>query len=360
MKETIRELAQSQASDVQGTTVGTKYGLQPIQYLKDIVDAAKNQLFFTNFINQVTAPVGVHDVVVPRRTQYEGRSGMSFDTSERQSADITWTTMDTLASTIITPTPVLAGYAITNYAIKTNSVNLLQAAKDELSYAIGDRVDRLVATTIGDATSTTSTTTGAVTLYGGDATSDNTLATGDIITTDLVAQASRQLKTQNKQYRANTGAGGGYGAINAATVTGNPWSNTPDDPFVLFIGPAQEEAFRKDSQFVNAAEYGGNEIVRNGEIGQYLGIKIVVTNNVEQVAAGAEGPDAETANAGTRMTRCILMKGKKACTLAWGQKPTLKVFDYPNRDQTRISLVCAYAASVIHADAIVFIDVADA
>jgi len=361
MKNTIKELSETAASSVQGTTVGTKYGLQPIQFLKSIVDAAKNQLFFVNCVNVVNAPVGIHDVVIPKRAAYEGASGMSFDTTERSAADISWTTMDNLASVIITPTPVLAGYAITNYAIRTNAISLMQAAKDELSYAIGDRLDAYVSTTIGDAVSSLNSATGCQIIYGGDATSDTTLATGDVVTTDMVAKAIRLLKSKNKQYRANDSAatGGGYGAL-TGTVAGNPWTNTPDDPFVLLIGPAQEETFRKDSQFVNAAEYGSNEIVRNGEIGQYLGVKIVVTNNVEQVASGAEGPDGETANAGAAMTRCIMMKGKKACALVWGQRPTLKVFDFPSKDETRVSLVCAYAASVIHHDAIVFLDVSDA
>ncbi len=98
----------------------------------------------------------------------------------------------------------------------------------------------------------------------------------------------------------------------------------------------------------------------NGEIGRYLGLKIIVTNNVEQVAAGAEGPDAETANAGATMTRCILMKAKRSVALAWGQKPELKFFNNVNEISQDIVLESAYAASVIHADAIVFIDVADA
>ena len=358
MKE-IRQLAETGASSVQGTTVGTKYGLQPIEFLKEVVDAAKNQHYFANFVKVIQSAKGQHDVVIPKRSAYEGSSGMTFDTTERTTADISWTTMDNLASVIATPAPVLAGYALTNYALRTNSLNLLEAARQELSYAIGDRLDAAIATAVGNAASSTSTTTGAQTLYGGDATSDTTLETGDVLTTQLISKAAKLLKTKNKQYRASTGAGGGYGAL-TGTVSGNPWMNTRDDPYVMFIGPAQEEVLRNDSQFTNAAEYGGNEVVQNGEIGQYLGIKIIVTNNVEQVASGSEGPDAETANAGATMTRCILMKAKSACALVWGRKPEIKVWDYNERDQIRISLVTEYDIKVIHADAIVFLDVSDA
>jgi hypothetical protein len=51
-------------------------------------------------------------------------------------------------------------------------------------------------------------------------------------------------------------------------------------------------------------------------------------------------------------------KAKRAAALVWGQKPEIKVFDYPTRDQTRISLVSAYAIKVVQDDAIVNIDVA--
>lgn len=372
MKSTIKELAITEESNVRGASIGTAYGLQPIQFLKEIIDAAKKQLFFANFVRVIHAPKGVYEVVIPKRTVYEGRSGMSFDTAGTDMAggsgtgsgpyantlaDITWTTMDNLSNVSATPLPIIAGYAIRNHEIRTNVVNLVEVAKEELSYAIGDRVDRIIAETIGDCQDAGDTTLGAQALYGGDANSDASgqLATGDVVTTDLVAKAARYLKDVVMKYRAS----GGYGAESTATSTKNPWQNTADDPYVFFIGPAQEEAFRKDSQFVNAAEYGGNEVVRNGEIGQYLGIKIVVTTNVESIASAGTGPLSGSAT-GTASTMCILMKPKAACALVWGKDPEIKVFDWPVRDQVRIGLYCSYAAVVIHPDAIVFVSVADA
>lgn len=349
----MMELSETGASDVQGALVGTKYGLQPIQYLKDLVDAAKNQHFFIGFATIIRAPEGVHDVVIPKKSKYEGRSGMDFDETERTAADITWTTMDNLTSVIVTPVPKLAGYALTNYALRTNAVNLLNNAKEELSYAIGDKLDQAVAVALGDATAATSSAAGAQLLFGGDAVSDATLTAADTITTDLLAKAARYLKTLVCKYWS-------AGVEGTSSATKNPWQNTADEPFVFFMGPAQEEVFRTDSQFVNASEYGDVRVIRNGEIGElgYLGIKLVVTNNVESVAAGVTGPDGTTT--AVAMTRCVLMKARKAVAVVWGQDPTIKVFDYPNRDQTRISLVCAYAIKVIHDDSIVWIDVAGA
>jgi N4-gp56 family major capsid protein len=348
--ETIQKLAETQASDVRGAS-STTYGLEPIQYLKEIVDGAKTQLFFANFVAEITAPAGVHDVILPKRTVYEGAS-MTYDTTERIGSDISWTTLDNLTSVIATPAPVIAGYALSNFSLRTNAVNLLKVARDELSYSIGNRVDSAIAVALGDATVATNAVRGAQTLYGGDATSAATLEAGDVITTDLVAKAARYLKDTRMYYRAS----GAYGTETLSAVAKNPWSNDNSEPFVLFISPAQEETFRKDSQFVNAAEYGSNKVVMNGEIGEYLGIKVVVTTNCEQTAAAGTAPDGTTA--AVACTRCIMMKAKRAAALVWGQKPEIKVFDYPTRDQTRISLVSAYAIKVVQDDAIVFADVA--
>ena len=349
----------TQSSSSRGSAL-TAYGLQPVMYLKSIVDAAQNQLFFTNFCNIVNLPTGAHQISIPKRKKYLGRDtgsdGVQISTTEPTSTDMTVTTIDNMDKVAAIPTPRYAGVAITNYNLRVNALNLLQWAKDELSYGIGDELDREVATTIGDATYTSDTVNGSQIIYGGDATGDSSLDSGDVITTDLVAKAARYLKQSQAYYYTG-------GTETLSSVTKNPWLPTSGEPFVLFIAPVQEETFRKDSQFVNAAEYGSDKVIRNGEIGEYLGIKIIVTNNVEQVASGGTSPDdaqtSGTTTTGASMTRCIMMKAKSACSVAWGQKPTLKVFDYPQRDQTWVTIVSAWRPVVVQSDAIVFMDVAD-
>lgn len=53
-------------------------------------------------------------------------------------------------------------------------------------------------------------------------------------------------------------------------------------PRFLVISPSQQGDLRKDSQFTNAAEYGDDEVIVNGEIGQYLGLSVLVTSSVSQ------------------------------------------------------------------------------
>jgi len=64
-----------------------------------------------------------------------------------------------------------------------------------------------------------------------------------------------------------------------ARVEANDW-----EPFALVISSEQKKDLRTDSQFTNAAEYGSDEVVLNGEVGMYLGLRIVVSNTVDTKA----------------------------------------------------------------------------
>ena len=357
--ETIKELTRTFDSDVRGSSVSGAYGTEPAIWLQKILDAAKMRFFFLNFAYMTELQKGQKEIVIPYRKKYLGSSGVTYATSTpADGTSVTATVIDNLEGVVISPAMQASRITISNYAIQVNAVDLIRAAQEELVYSVGDKIDAYVATTVGDAAGATSSVTGAQIIFGGSATADSGLAAGDVITTDMVATARRMLMSKNKEYRASTGAGGDTGAV-SGTVAGNPWISTPDEPFVMFIGPAQEEAFLKDSQFVNAAEYGSNKVIMNGEIGEYLGIKIISTNNVEQVASGSEGPDSATANVAVNMTRCIMLKAQKAVAFCWGKQPSLKFWDNVPQVSQDVVLESAYAASVVYADAIVFIDVAD-
>jgi N4-gp56 family major capsid protein len=349
-EEKTATLAETISTSQTGTSF-TAYGLEPALFTKEIVEAAQTQNYFLNFVKILYAPQGVKDVVVPKHKKYLG-SSVTYSTSEATNTDISATTLNSYDSVTITPSLQLARFAITDFAARINLVNLLEAAKDELSYSIGEKVDKYIATVIGDAGLGTTVTSGAQLMFGGDAYSDATLTNGDVISTEMVAKAARLLK-DTKCYNFS----GSTWTLSSASK--NPWNNSADDPFVLFISPSQEEVFRKDSQFTNAAEYGSNKVVMNGEIGDYLGIRIIVTPNLESVAGSAAGPDGTTVIAGVVCTRCIMCKPKKACAFVWGMEPMIEVGRQVSRAQSIILLQSAYAADTIQDDAIVFMDVTD-
>ena len=351
MEKEIRELTSESTSTVtRGASVSSAYTNQPIMYGSEIIDAAKNRLFFLQAVNVVMLPQGHKDYVEYKRTLYLGRSNITFDSGEKSGTEISNTALDNQTGVTITPSFYSAKIHLEDYAIRVNVFGLIEFAKEELIYGTMDKVDQYIATVLGDATVATSTAAGATLLFGGDATSDSTLAAGDILTPEKISDAIRYLEGTDVFYWNSTT----FTKVAAATAVKNGWVGYEK---VLFISPAQKNALQKDSQFTNAAEYGGNEVVLNGEIGKYLDVKVIVTNNVEKANSAATGPDATTAS--TNMTRCVLCVPKKACTFVWGIEPQIKVTPMPWQAAQAVTLEMAFQAKVIHDDSIVLLDVAD-
>lgn len=71
----------------------------------------------------------------------------------------------------------------------------------------------------------------------------------------------------------------------AARIEANDW-----EPFALVISSDHKKDLRTDSQFTNAAEYGSQDVILNGEIGQYLDVRVVVSNTIgdEAIMVGRE------------------------------------------------------------------------
>jgi N4-gp56 family major capsid protein len=349
---TVIELADTTSTITRGDA-DTVYRMQPRIWLKTIVDAAQKKLYAAQFAYRSDLQSGQNSVVIPKRRVYFGSGSASTWTgSATEGSAVPYTSLNNISGVAITPTDENFGVCITNAAIRKTAVDLVKLARDELTYVCGDAVDRaVVAAMNSDSDCATAGNIGSQAIYGGDATSGATLANGDILTTDIVAKGSRQLKSSLCRYYT-------YGTGDAlCSERKNPWSNESGEPFVLLIAPEQEEVLLTDSQFVNASEYGGNEVIKNGEIGSYLGIKIIVSDNTASYNASVTHADATTTTVAQH--RCMLFKAHKAAALVYGQKPRLVVFDFPSELEKRLVIEQAYAAGKIHPDAIVHINVSD-
>ena len=375
MEQSYQKLAETEPNDMRGSSV-TSYGLQPVNYLKELVDGAKNEMMIHAWVREETLPKGTHQMSIPKRKQYKGYNDSTFNTAgsdiggsgtgtgpyANSIADLSFDTADNYDNVTATPLPVILTKALQIYALDTNAINYLEEVKNDLSHDMADRIEFLLAQDLGDATDSTSTAAGAQTLHGGDANSSVNLATGDIITTDLIVKCVRKLQDLQFGYRASAT----YGAETLLAISSyhkNAWQNTVDDPFVMWIGPAQEEALRKDSQFVNAAEFGRDVIIREGReapgfFAKYVGVYIIMSNHMERTAAGDPAPDGETAT--PACTQCIMAKPKKALAIVYGKKPEFKAWDYNERHEKRLQIIMYFATVVIHPDAILKILVSDA
>ncbi|RLG10942.1 hypothetical protein DRN69_08365 [Candidatus Pacearchaeota archaeon] len=375
MEESYTKLAETETPNIRGSSV-TSYGLQPVTYLKELIDGAKNQMMIAPWVREIILPKGTHQISIPKRKQYKGYHGETWNTAGSDTggtgagtgpyantiADISWDTVDNYDSVTATPIPVILGKTLRKFDLDTNVINYLEEVKVDLMYDMADRIETKLAQELGDATNSTSTAAGAQTLFGGDTTGSDSLSTGDTLTTDMIVKATRKLGDLQFGYRAS----GAYGAETLVAISSyrkNPWQNTPDDPYVMWIGPAQEEALRKDSQFVNAAEFGRDVIIREGReapgfFAKYIGVYIVTSNHMERTASGSTAPDGRTA--AVNCTQCILAKPKKAIAAVYGKKPELTVWEYHERDEKRLKVVMYYTSVVLHSDAIIKILVSDA
>jgi N4-gp56 family major capsid protein len=343
------------ANEVTSTTArGTAlsgYVNNKVKWAGQLVDAAKDSMYFLDAVDVKQLAQGEKSIVVNYRKYYARQDGVTFDTTEPSDTEITNFGTNLKDGVVITPVPYYAQATITGYGARTNIHDLVLDKMDELSFALADKVDVDIAEALAEATQTTNTVAGATTLYGGDATAESDLGEGDILTTELINKAETVLAGKKAYYWTG-------GVYTKSTGTKNPWRNDNTDPFVLMINQPQKKALRDSSQFVNAAEYGSRVVISSGEIGDYLGIRVIVSNNTPQVAAGGTALDGGSSPS-VDMTRCILMKGRAAYTFVWGRSPTFQPWAKPWLDQKGFSLVCDYAGSIVHADAIVHIDVAD-
>ena len=310
MKNTVQELSNETTTSSTGIS-----DLQGKRWLKEVLKAAQQKMFFHQFAYVADAGPGIKDVAVPIAS-----TNKNMTDSKSEAAARTLTEIDNLTAVTFTPTSHNFGVAISAEVVRTSQVDVVAFAREQMAYAIALDIDGAFATAITAATP-------ATTLYGGDATSVGDLATGDILTTDLLATAQRALKV-------------------------NGWVSEPDKPIVCFISPYQEEALMKDSQFVNAAEYGNNEVVMNGEIGKYLGMKVISTNQVTSYTA--------TTAWGVAGHQCFVLKAKVAYGIVYGQRPKLDWEYKKNEAATFIYLDASYLCDSLQDGAIVHIDVSDA
>jgi len=360
------------ASTVTTTSVSrgssfTAYGSQPVQYLKDAIDAAKERMMFMQVVSQYQLPEGVAQISIPYRTKYLASGSWESSTAEYSAgSEISWTAINTNDAVQISPQTYNYGVALSNKNLRTNALNLLRYCQTELSYHFEDVIDSAIRDAIlgtvdssaaqvtAGATAMSNTVNGMQTIYGGDATdADNSLDAGDVITTDMIIKARRLLQSTI----------GYYWALNTFTKSAtpkNPWSSDKGEPIVLFLAPEQMATLLQDPQFSNAAEFGARDPILNGEIAQYMGVKLIETTKVPAIASG----DYISMQGGTQAFdtdahMCLMTKAGKIAALVWGRKAELKTFDWPNADQVRMKLSFDYGVGTIHDDAAVRLVVAD-
>jgi len=374
MEESYQKLAETEPNSLRGSALST-YLLLPTVYTDEVLQGARQKMRVAQWAMEATAPKGSHDVIIRKRTQFRGYEGSTWNSAgtdiggsgsgtgpyANTIADVEYTTVDNFEGVKITPMPKQIVYAIQNYGIDTNAINIMEELKVDLSHDVAAYIEYNLVRAIGDCTNSTSTAAGAQTIYGGDATDTSEFSAGDIITTDLITDAGVKLEDLQFGYRAS----GAYGAetlVDTASSRKNPWSSA-DGQFVFFIGVKQKAALLKDSQFMNAAEFGRDILIREGKESdgffcKYEGMYFIESPHLERTAAAGTAPDGSTA--AVACTQCLLFVAKKGAAIGWGKKPETRVWAHNERDEIRMGAYMYVAFGVPYTDSVIKILVSDA
>jgi N4-gp56 family major capsid protein len=161
--------------------------------------------------------------------------------------------LDTIETTITSDSFVSGGIEISKQAMMTTNIDLVEEARNAVTQQIAEDVDLAIRDEIVDATPASNIV-------------DQT--TSEQLTPEAIADAMENVERNNYV------------------------------PRFLIVSPAHINDLRKDSQFTNASEYGDDEVVVDGEIGQYLGVSVMKTQAAVRDQAGdefaylvGEGPD---------------------------------------------------------------------
>ena len=240
---TIQELAAADnITDTSTTQIGE---FQGTKFASDILKYGEDFRFLQQVVNVDTSILSTKDLTA---RLFFTTSHLAVTKTHVEGDQRTFTEMTNLDSLDVTPTWDLGAIAISKEIVVTCSVDLIELAKYMIAEDGEQNVEASIITALEGATTNV--------VFGGDATVVGGLETGDTITPDLIVNARGQIR-----------------ALNGV-------------PKILVINPEMETDLMKYSDFRNADEYGGREVVLNGEIGKFVGLKVMVTTNINAKTVG--------------------------------------------------------------------------
>ena len=299
-----------QIQELADTTTGTTgiASVTPEIWSAQVERAAQELRVARNFVKVNTDLLnGPGDIV------HLPKSGTLTAIQLTEGVAIVTSAMDGYNTLDLTPYEVGAGTSVTKDVVENLKPDILADSSQQLSDALAQKEDLDILIALE---------TGTTVLYGGSATSTATLALLDLITTDLFADAVTEVR--KAKYH----------------------------PDVLFIAPEQENVFIKDSQFVDASKYGASEIVQNGELGKYLGVRVISTVNTPAHTNWGAGSDVLGHS-------CLMIDSKHAGALAVKRTATIETKYEPGTRMHEMFATLKYQAGVLNNGAICVVKVTD-
>jgi len=310
--------AETAATDTATTTSGTNLAtdMRLTQFTEELMKTGQDFRFLQNTVEHNTQLVGTKDYGV--RLFYEV-SVLNVDQTKTEGGERTFTEMTNLGFVDAAITFYQGAIVISKEIASTSHTNLIDYAK----YAIVQATEKDIEGAIVTETETASNNA----VYGGDASSAATLEAGDIMTANVISDARTALRADNYVAAA------------------------------VYIAAEQEGQLTKDSQFVNVSEYGGREVVINGEIGKFLQFKVIVTTNVNAKTNSSDswGVDGHLCFAYGKNPQ-----GKWPITLVWKEKPVYSMEFLKRWNNHYIYVDAAWDVELVQDSGVVLIYVTDA
>jgi len=282
------------------TTAGSTSGISSVQaeqWMEEVVRDAEAMRRFQDISREFTDLVDSGDdtLHIPKSTGHLDISA----TGVSEGADRTFTQLDNLTTVDVTISSddwYKGGIAIAKEALLTTSVDLVAEAENAIAEEMAQDVDvELRDEAIASASNNVDQT-----------------SSGEL-TPDSISSAMQNIESNDYE------------------------------PEFLVISPAHKHDLRTDSQFTNAAEYGNREVVANGEIGTYLGVRVVVSSNIS--------------------TKAVMMGQKRTgemvgTALVWKEEPNMAMeYDREEAEQ-RIYYDQAFEVTTVQPDAVATIQTA--
>jgi len=260
-----------------------------------------NDLLNNNDVTIVIPKIGDVDLMGSREGAAEGKTRVmtKFDSA------------DNLTVSLTSADVKLGGCAVSFETASATRVSIIEMAHKQLVRQYLETIET-DANTILENSGTTNL------VYGGDASSTGTLATGDIITVDKIIDMKIELQVDNYAKRPGQA--------------------------VLFMHPTQFKQILKSPQFTNAAQYGSDQAIRKGVVEEYVGVKIEYSTLVTAATTWGSG-----ALAGHY---AYMIDPTAAAAIVWKEKAKVKVVTEFDERTHKILLDAWYRMSKLQINAI--------
>lgn len=240
----IRELAQKELQNVTVTNADTKSGdiatglfgqvwmdrvlsyAQPLRRFKQLVRVNEELVGTGNDTAHIPVTTDVLDISVSMAAGDEG-TGRTYTKMDKENE---------VSIEISSDDFYKGGIALAKEAVMRSKVDLVKQARYHVANSLAQDMD----TKIRDV------------LVG--VTNNVDVSTSGTITPDAFNEAMKKIESNNY---------------------------VPDS---IVISPSHQYDLRGDSQFTNASEYGSDAVIRNGQIGDYLGVDVLTSTNVSSKA----------------------------------------------------------------------------